>query len=115
MPRLYFRDPADGVLKPLAGGLIGNNEVTIQSATPTDAGVELWVKQDENSTAVLDARYINSLGDEMRGPLLLHSDPVDPLEAATKGYIDARIWFGTLAQYNAITTKDATVLYVIQG
>lgn len=34
---------------------------------------------------------------------------------ATKGYVDGRMWFGTLAAYNAIGTKDPTCLYVVTG
>ena len=34
---------------------------------------------------------------------------------AAKTYIDSRIWTGTQAQYDAISVKDPTVLYVITG
>jgi hypothetical protein len=34
-------------------------------------------------------------------------------DGANKAYVDGRIWSGTQAQYNAIVTKDPTVLYVI--
>lgn len=34
-------------------------------------------------------------------------------DAANKGYVDSRIWFGTQQEYNAISPKDPTVLYCI--
>jgi hypothetical protein len=34
-------------------------------------------------------------------------------DASTMAYVDSRIWFGTQAQYDAIPTKDPTVLYCI--
>jgi len=48
-------------------------------------------------------------------PIHLPADPTQPLQAATKQYVDARIWTGTQAAYNAIGTKDPTVLYVVSG
>ena len=44
-------------------------------------------------------------------------DPVDAHDAATKGYVDnavPTIWYGTQAQYDAITTKDPDTIYLIQ-
>ncbi len=36
-----------------------------------------------------DPRYVNVSGDTMTGPLVLPADPSNPLEAATKRYVDA--------------------------
>lgn len=41
--------------------------------------------------------------------------PISTGDATNKAYVDARIWFGTQAAYNAIGTKDPTVLYVVTG
>lgn len=40
---------------------------------------------------------------------------VDTNTIATRSYVDSRIWTGTQAQYNAIGTKDPTVVYIITG
>ena len=40
-------------------------------------------------------------------------DAVAPL--ATVGYVDARIWTGTQAEYDGLGTYDPTVLYVVVG
>lgn len=39
--------------------------------------------------------------------------PTHVADAANKAYVDARIWQGTQAEYDAIAVKDQTVLYVI--
>ena len=93
------------------------NEVTIATVQPVD-GSEFWV--DPTGTPPLDqtaadARYINTAGDTMTGTLVLAASPSATLEAATKGYVDGKIWYGTLAAYNAIGTKDPLVLYVVTG
>lgn len=47
----------------------------------------------------LDARYINSAGDVMDGPLEVQ-EPIDPSDAASKAYVDRRtpnITVGTTA------------------
>lgn len=41
--------------------------------------------------------------------------PTTSQHLATKGYVDGKFWFGTLAAYNAIGTKDPNVLYVVTG
>lgn len=51
----------------------------------------------------------------LSAPLSLSGAPTDTLHAATKQYVDDRVWFGTQAQYDAIPTKDPTVLYAISG
>lgn len=39
--------------------------------------------------------------------------PTGTTDASTKAYVDSRIWFGTQAEYDALPTKDPTVLYAI--
>jgi hypothetical protein len=43
------------------------------------------------------------------------STTVAPSQASIKAYVDGRIWMGTQSAYDAIGTKDPTVLYVITG
>lgn len=38
-----------------------------------------------------EARYVNTDGDVMTGPLTLNGDPVDALHAATRQYVDALV------------------------
>jgi len=38
-----------------------------------------------------DGRYVKRIGDTMSGPLTLSGDPVTPLQAATKQYVDASV------------------------
>jgi len=63
--------------------------------------------------ATANGLYVNIIGDTMTGPLFLPADPTGPLEAPTKQYVDARIWYGSQAEYDAIITKDPSVLYCI--
>jgi hypothetical protein len=67
-----------------------------------------------------DARYVNVTGDAMTGSFGMGGfrifglgEPITADHAATKAYVDGRIWSGTQAQYDAIPTKDPTVLYVV--
>lgn len=36
-------------------------------------------------------RFVNTTGDRMVGALTLHDDPTNPMEAATKQYIDDKV------------------------
>ena len=104
-------------------------------------GVGVWGPIDPPPTglsqAAADARYVNITGPEtltgnftvtgsitagsittsgpvsVGGPITNVSTPVANTDAANKAYVDSRIWSGTQAAYNAIVTKDPTVLYVI--
>lgn len=50
------------------------------------------------------------------GNLIVPTTPNGSTAAASKSYVDNTVpWSGTLTQYNAITTKDANRLYIIQG
>jgi len=49
------------------------------------------------------------------GQVTVAADPTAPLGVATKQYVDARIWKGTQAAYDAIPAKDPAVLYVVTG
>ena len=69
-----------------------------------------------------DARYLKLQGGTMAGDLVVGGhlvkglgDPQAPADAATRAYVDSRIWFGTQAAYDAIGSKDSSVLYVVTG
>ena len=62
-----------------------------------------------------DVTKLDVAGGVLTGPLTLAADPVADAEAASKAYVDARIWQGTQAEFDAIITKDPTVLYVVTG
>lgn len=79
-------------------------------------------------TAAGDARYLRLAGGTLTGGLtattiaattitasgtVSAATPTASGHAATKGYVDGRIWSGTQAQYNAIPTKDPAVLYIV--
>jgi hypothetical protein len=84
-------------------------------------------------TSAGDARYLRLAGGTLTGGLtattiaataitattvtasgtVSAATPTASGHAATKGYVDGRIWSGTQAQYNAIPTKDPAVLYIV--
>lgn len=72
-----------------------------------------------NSVAIGYAAIANIANQIMLGTInhrvFVNNDPVDALEVTTKQYTDSRIWKGSQAEYDAIPTKDQTVLYVITG
>ena len=47
-----------------------------------------WLRVNTADVEANDVRYINASGDVMIGALALSGDPLLPLEAATKGYVD---------------------------
>jgi hypothetical protein len=60
---------------------------------PVDPTIEMWWDSDEPPASlfdqtVADSLYVKLLGGTMGGPLLLSADPLDPLGAATKQYVD---------------------------
>jgi len=52
---------------------------------------------------------------EAQGGVWLDNLPVNSIDATNKQYVDSRIWTGTQAAYDAIPSKDPTVLYVVVG
>jgi hypothetical protein len=57
----------------------------------TSTGPDVWTTIGSGiSQATADARYINSDGDTMTGPLTLPADPSANLHAATKQYVDGK-------------------------
>lgn len=62
-----------------------------------------------------DGTYLPLAGGTLTGTLALAGDPQADADAATKRYVDARIWTGTQAQFDAIPVKDPDVLYVVTG
>lgn len=88
---------------------------TAQAAANTaQTTANTGVTNAATAQAAAEARVLKA-GDTMTGLLTLSGVPTATNHAATKGYVDARIWFGTAAQYAAISPKDATVLYVVSG
>lgn len=98
MTTLNYRDPVTGkFVEVVVGGGASPDEVYVGPTEPTDPEVTVWVNPAEQggvdayTKAEADAKY------------------------ATKAYVDGRIWSGTQAQYDALTTKDPTVLHVVKG
>jgi hypothetical protein len=97
-------------------GLNGGGTIGADRTINVGAGTGISVVADTVGvdTVWSDGRYVNADGDTMTAPLVLPAAaPTLTGHAAHKGYVDSRIWQGTQAQYDAITTKDPTVLYVI--
>lgn len=65
-----------------------------------------WVELAPSDMAANDARYVNIATDTMAGPLLLAADPLAPLEAATKQYVDNLTH--TLNDLTDVVTTGAT-------
>ena len=95
---------AQGAWEPIdiPTGDVEEAPVNGQQHARQDAG---WVEISFDTSGLLPLT-----GGTMTGTLNL----VDG-EAADKPYVDARIWQGTQAQYDAIPSKDPTVLYVVTG
>lgn len=97
-------------------GLTGGGTIAADRTVNVGQGTGINVQADSVNvdTVWSDARYINTDGDTMTAPLtLVPAAPTLTGHAAHKGYVDSRIWTGTQAAYDAIATKDPTVLYVI--
>lgn len=96
-------------------GLTGGGVLSADRTLNVGAGSGITVAADAISVdtgtiatrAFADAKVANSITGG--------STTVAPSQASTKTYIDSRIWTGTQAAYDAIGTKDPTVLYVITG
>lgn len=70
-----------------------------------DSGSGKLYKLANNDQAENDARYVLKFGDTMTGALILNADPVLPLGAATKQYVDA-------LSGSASTARDTAALQV---
>lgn len=90
MASLKYRDSMTGewvkldvVVAP--GG--GAEEVEVAQSEPVDTGIELWVKPDDfqgdSGWQGFDARYVNTNGDTMTGPLAMGSQKITGLADAT--------------------------------
>ena len=71
-PTIFLKDSNDQIIRISSPGLPDLGEGTEQPGT-------------------LDDRYVLNSGDTMTGALVLHADPVNDLEAATKQYVDTEI------------------------
>jgi hypothetical protein len=97
-------------------GLTGGGTIAADRTLNVGAGAGISVVADTVAvdTVWADARYVNTAGDSMGGALYLQvATPTIANQAAHKGYVDSRIWTGTQSAYDAIPSKDPTVLYVI--
>lgn len=97
----------------------GAHAATAISATAAGAGVDAADVQGQLgqlatlvdgkvSQAETDPLYVNVGGDTMTGALTLPGDPVNPLEAATKDYVDQAV----IDAGGGITQADADLRYV---
>lgn len=90
--------------------------ITTAQTTANTANTAAGTAQTAANAAQTTANAaLPKAGGTMTGPIVLAADPAAAMQPATKQYVDGRIWFGTLAAYNAIGTKDSTVLYVVTG
>lgn len=95
-------------------GLTGGGTLAATRTLNVGAGTGITVAADtvavDTNTiatrAYADGKVLNSVGS---------STTAASSQAAIKDYVDARIWTGTQAAYDAIGTKDPTVLYCITG
>lgn len=96
-------------------GLTGGGSLAASRTVNVGAGTGISVAADSVSvdTAWGDGRYVTKTGATMTGQLSVPTTPTASAHATSKGYVDSRIWQGSQAAYDAIGTKDPTVLYVI--
>ena len=74
----------DGTNSPMLGDLsLGNNKIT-NLATPT-------LGTDAANKSYIDTNFLQLIGGTLTGFLTLNSNPVNPLHAATKQYVDAQL------------------------
>lgn len=73
------------------------------------------VDDSHNHSALTLTGVLPLTGGTLTGMLLLPATtPTDVGHAASKGYVDSRIWKGTQAEYDALGTYDPDVLYVVK-
>jgi hypothetical protein len=72
----------------IAGQVINNGDMVIWDAVGL-----IWelIRGGPLTVAEANALYLQLTGGTMGGPLLLASDPIVPLEAATRNYVDSRV------------------------
>jgi hypothetical protein len=71
-------------------GLSGGGDLTADRTFHVGAGTGILSNVDDVQLDLTytDARYINTIGDTMTGPLTLNADPSSAMHAATKQYVD---------------------------
>lgn len=97
-------------------GLTGGGTIATDRTINVGAGEGITAVADTVSVDTVwgDSRYVTRSGSIMTGNLTLPSPmPTAPTQAAHKSYVDSRIWTGTQSAYDAIPSKDPTVLYVV--
>lgn len=93
------------VYKYLDTSLTSSNGITLTKMNGTQTiniGLSLTTT---DITSSLGYTPVNVAGDTMLGPLYLSSDPVSPLEAATKQYVDANAGGGGISPTGYIPTQ----------
>ena len=74
----------DGSNSPMTGDLsLGSNKIT-NLGTPTSA-------TDASNKSYVDTNFLQITGGILTGYLTLNADPISPLQAATKQYVDAQL------------------------
>ena len=119
-------NPHTGYLQKSGGTMTGN--LTIQTGVQSEQTIRsvsqrLWfMSRDSNLTSYIassDENNVTKRPLEIQASTLTLSGgaqtPTASAHVATKGYVDGRTWYGTQAAYDAISPKDATVLYVVTG
>lgn len=127
MPVLKYED-ADGVfhrLSVLARGEQGDKGDKGDKGDPGNVGPLDSLTDVTGTTGAAAGKLLGTTGAGAWGPVDPPAAPdltpyatrtyVDSATAplASKTYVDSRIWSGTQAQYDAIPTKDPSVLYVV--
>ena len=98
-------------------GGIDSNTIVFDNSTTT-----LTATTVEGAIAELDANKVDRAGDTMLGYLTLYADPIAPLHAATKDYVDAAVTAGSgaallndLLDVNAVAPVDGATLRYDSG
>lgn len=111
----YPDDPADPADAPAALEELAQATQTALTARTTQTQAETLA--GSIAAATVAARTV-AAGTGLTGGGKLDQDrtlAVDTGTIATRAYAAGRVWMGTQSAYDAIGTKDPTVLYVITG
>ena len=109
---------ASGVTETELSASVAGNGLVGGAGTPLAvvAGTGISVSADDVGLDLTytDARYLNTTGDTLTGPLLMAADPTAALGAATKQYVDAvnaRLTAGTFVYTGVTSSTTHTVIH----